>query len=160
MTTYAWAAALCTVAAAAVVAGGLTLAVPGTAQASRADCESGANGFVDIAEYQEGAEKHRLELRPGALRPGTLTLDVANIQGRQRGFAKLVAGQSGDEFWLDWTTNYSNGNASSWVQCGPFVSPDSGPHTTAAKETNSADSWRFRACGSSVYSDTVKCTPW
>lgn len=61
---------------------------------------------------------------------------------------------------MDWTTNYSNGSASSWVQCGPFAAPDGGPHTTAAKVTNGADSWRFRACGSSVYSNTVKCTPW
>ncbi|MFE9766184.1 hypothetical protein ACFYPC_16930 [Streptomyces sp. NPDC005808] len=163
MSRSAWARAFRMTAAAALVAGAATVATPGTASAARQDCESGRNGFVDIAEYQSGATKMSVKLRPGdPSSPGNVTLNVALIEDQQRGFAALIASRAGDEFWMDWTTTYSTstGNASSWVQCGPFVVGDGGPHTTAAKETNSASTWRFRACGSAAGSNSVVCTGW
>lgn len=44
----------CTVATGVLLAGGLSVAMPGTAMAARSDCESGANGFVDISDREVG----------------------------------------------------------------------------------------------------------
>ncbi|MET9516509.1 hypothetical protein [Streptomyces sp. NPDC002994] len=148
------------VCAAVLIAGGLTAAMPATAQASPQDCERGARGFVDIPDNQSGVEVgpgYHFDLHPGASWPGRITLKHARINGEIRGFASLTGPWAGDEVWMDWTVD----GGRNWVQCGPFRATRLGdPLTTAAQRTDNSTNWRFRACGSRGNGSPVQCTGW
>ena len=146
-----------TAVAATLMAAAFTLGISGAAHADRSQCESGANGFVDISENQSGTTVRTVELRPGAAgNRGWINLAVAGIQGQQRGFVAIIGHEAGDEFWMDWTWD----GGDNWIQCGPFIAPDTHQHTTAAKSTSNDTDWQFRACGSRHDSDAVVCTGW
>ncbi|MER7862747.1 MULTISPECIES: hypothetical protein [Amycolatopsis] len=122
---------------------------------SAADCERGANGFVDIPDGLTG-EPVRVMVVGGFM---TVTLYKGYVQGL-RGWAHARgATQAGDLVWMDWTRDGGH----SWIQCGPFVIPHSqATKTSAAQRTNPSPTWQFRACG--MLRDqprTTKCTePW
>ena len=119
-----------------------------------AQCENGANGFIDISDSLVGTRvKPILDLGSGV----SVTLESGTVAGAQRGWARIHGSTiAGDQVWMDWTTN----NGSSWLQCGPFTVGFSGmSKTSAAKKTSSSTSYRFRACGRLVGSSS-KCIIW
>jgi hypothetical protein len=109
MTRHTWAKAACIAGTGVLMAGGLTVAMPGTALAARSDCESGANGFIDISNNEVGVPGGPAvkELRPndGQGLKGRISLRITRIDGDVRGFAALTVPRVGDEAWMDWTTN-------------------------------------------------------
>ncbi|MGW4650799.1 hypothetical protein [Kitasatospora sp. NPDC004289] len=128
----------------------------GPATATVADCNNGANGFVDIPDNLSGTVARSADLGNGR----TVTLQHGNVAGAQRGWAELSgATQPSDLVWMDWTTN----GGTSWLQCGPFSS-DQGwgqSKTSAAKATNSSSQYVFRACARSFSPyDLGRCSTW
>jgi len=123
---------------------------------SAAQCEGGNNGFIDIPDNLLGASHPRR----GTIAPGvTVTLEVGTVAGRQRGWAKLTGStRPGDLVWMDWTNSWRPGGPpeGQWLQCGPFRVDTAGmSKTSAAKQTSSLTSWRFRACGRRPPADSV-----
>ncbi|MCF1595312.1 hypothetical protein [Streptomyces muensis] len=160
MTRRAIAKAACTAAAGVLLAGGVTVAVPGTALAARSDCERGVNGFRDISDSLVGvpAGPNDKKLRPSDPQGlvGRISLRAATIDGRVHGFAALAVPRAGDEIWMDWTLNGRDVH----VQCGPFrASRDGNQLTSAAKVTDNSPNYRFRACGGGG-GQAVQCTDW
>lgn len=148
-------------AVALLATGFLTVAGPVTAaQASAGDCVGGANGFRDIPDNQGGTTVRTLKIGPsGILGTFTVTLRYATIAGWQRGFARLEAGGTSPDFWMDWTTN----GGASWLQCGPFNRwPSTASMTTPAKITSSSTSYLFRACAGvpTEWGYWTECTAW
>jgi len=147
------------VAATAVLAGLVTVAASapaaGAAPArSRADCEHGANGFIDIPDTLSGTQVGA----PAEEWAGTkITLEYARRGGGTYGFARLSGGSPWptDSVWMD----VSNDGGSNWIQCGPFAGFPNNPVTSAAYPTSSSSLRKFRACGK-VYVLAVRCTPW
>ncbi|MGP4052337.1 hypothetical protein [Streptomyces sp. 2A115] len=135
---------------------GLSIAGPATsAHATAADCEGGANGFIDISDDASGSVVRSVDMGAGR----AVTLHRGNIRGLDRGWAKISGTTvNGDLVWMDWTTN----NGSTWLQCGPFaVNRGAGTSkTSAAKTTSSSSSYRFRACGYLKNAGQTKCTSW
>jgi hypothetical protein len=119
-----------------------------------AACEHGAHGFIDIPDTQSGTVQRTVALSPGV----TVTLQSGTISGATRGWAKISGGTSaGDRVWMDWTTD----GGTSWLQCGPFTVGSAGhTKTSAAKQTSSAASYQFRACGQLAGNQPIKCTSW
>ncbi|MFI9824315.1 hypothetical protein ACIHFC_28220 [Streptomyces sp. NPDC052013] len=135
---------------------GLAVAVPaGSAHATAAQCQNGANGFIDISDDASGTVVRSIDMGAGR----TVTLHHGNIRGLQRGWAKISGTTvNGDLVWMDWTTN----GGSKWLQCGPFA-VDRGPgtsKTSAAKTTSTDKNYRFRACGYLKNAGQTKCTSW
>ncbi|MBA2806343.1 hypothetical protein E0500_002415 [Streptomyces sp. KM273126] len=143
----------------ATLALGLGIAVSGpvpAAHATAAECERGANGFVDISDDLGGREARAVDLGGGVW----VTLEYGQVSGAQRGWAKIRGSgtRNGDLVWMDWTTTGGNG----WLQCGPF-SVDRGAgtsKTSAAKTTSSSPAYQFRACGKRLSVGQSKCTSW
>jgi hypothetical protein len=151
-------------ATAAMVLAGVSVVGAAPASATAADCENGANGFIDIPDNLTGARA------PTGNNPRILTgsgantievrLEYGTVSGRQRGWAHLYPRGdrrllSGDQVWMDWTTN----NGASWLQCGPFTAGNLQSKTSAAKTTSSDPNYRFRACARLVGFST-QCTDW
>ncbi|GIH28532.1 hypothetical protein Aph01nite_68420 [Acrocarpospora phusangensis] len=124
--------------------GGLNLAT-GSAAASPAACQNGANGFVSIPYNKTGTPIGSTRVDAGlAVSARWAQIHVANIGGVQHGWA-IIQGrtQPGDKVWMDWTRD----NEASWIQCGPFTVQSAGsPNTSAAKRTDPSASYKFRAC--------------
>ncbi|WP_328939123.1 hypothetical protein OG288_36480 [Streptomyces tauricus] len=160
MTRRARAKLVCTAAAGVLLAGGVTVAVPGTALAAPSDCERGANGFRDIADNLAGvpagpADRTLHPSDPQGL-IGRISLRAVSIDNKVYGFAALAAPRTGDEIWMDWTLNGRDVH----VQCGPFrATRDGFPLTSAAKVTDNSPNYRFRACGGGG-GQAVQCTDW
>jgi hypothetical protein len=139
-----------------VMMGVVSMLSAGSAQAetivpaSAADCEGGANGFVDIPDTLEGnGTNGETVIVPNPNNPAGgqafVSLRQGTVQGKQRGWA-LITGNtlSGERVWMDWRRPNVNG----WLQCGPFtVNTDSFWKTSAAMYTTSDPNWQFRACG-------------
>ncbi|MBQ0853923.1 hypothetical protein J8N05_37795 [Streptomyces sp. BH-SS-21] len=150
----------CTAAAGVLLAGGVTVAMPGTALATAADCERGSNGFRDISDSTVG-----VPAGPGdkLLRPndpqglvGRISLRAVSIDNKIYGFAALAVPRTGDDVWMDWTLNGRDVH----VQCGPFRAGRDGIQlTSAAKVTDNSPNYRFRACGGGG-GQAVQCTDW
>jgi hypothetical protein len=160
MTRRAIAKAACTAAAGVLLAGGITVAMPGTAMAARSHCEGGANGFRDIPDSLVGvkAGPDDRTLRPNDPQGlvGRISLRAATIDGRVHGFAALAVPRAGDDVWMDWTLDGQTVH----VQCGPFVATRDGQQlTSAAKVTDNSPNYRFRACGGGG-GQAVQCTDW
>jgi len=145
--------------------GCLTMAGPVTAaQASPGDCVGGANGFIDIPDNQGGTTVRTLRIGPSSVLGNfTVTLRYATIGGWQRGFARLEAGGSSPDFWMETTTN----GGGSWLTCGPFNRwpslPSTATMTTPAKITQSSSLVQFRACAGvgTEWGPWSQCTdPW
>lgn len=150
-----------TLAATVLLAGGVAVASAAPAHASAADCVHGAQGFVDIPDWMpNGTSQESFTMDPGTAAAATIHLETASIQGQSRGYAAIIGNTlAGDQFWMDWTTSYSNGSASGWTQCGPFTVGTGQVATTPAMRTDNSPAWRFRACGSRG-GGAVRCTPW
>jgi hypothetical protein len=121
--------------------------------ATAADCEGGANGFVDISDSRRGTAVYTRNLGGGT----RTILYYGNVGGVQRGWA-MIDGDTipGDLVWMDWTKD----NGAHWIQCGPFsVAAIAGTKTSAAQRTSSDVRWRFRACGRAIGFGSV-CGPW
>lgn len=137
---------------------GTLLVAPSPASATAAECERGANGFVDIPDNLWGAQpspasNYIINFVTGA----QITLNYGTVAGAQRGWARIGGDtRPGDRVWLEWTWN----GGANILQCGPFtVTQAATPKTSAAKNTSSSTAWRFRACGNIVgYAST--CTAW
>ncbi|AXK34877.1 hypothetical protein DVA86_21730 [Streptomyces armeniacus] len=143
-------------AAALSLGAGLSIAGPAApAHASAADCEGGANEFVDISDDASGSVVRSVDMGAGR----SVTLHHGNIRGLNRGWAKISGTTvNGDLVWMDWTTN----GGSRWLQCGPFA-VNRGPgtsKTSAAKTTSSLSTYKFRACGYLKNAGQTKCTSW
>ncbi|WP_406446360.1 hypothetical protein OHB00_02840 [Streptomyces sp. NBC_00631] len=157
------------VVAAFVAAGTAALSMPsaqavtGSAQvtpASAAQCEGGANGFVDISDSLSGtipgpAGSYKRYGQTGHVR---ITLEYGTVSGAQRGWAKIDGGTfPGDRVWMDRTQD----GGSTWLQCGPFtVGSNGASKTSAAKNTSGSSLWRFRACGDFTGESGYVCTNW
>ncbi|MBP2579564.1 hypothetical protein J3A78_000042 [Streptomyces sp. PvR006] len=144
-----------TVVAGVLVTAGVTVfGVSGPAQASPADCEGGANGFVDIPDNLSGTVGTQRTIGGGT----RISIQYATLGGVQRGWAKIDGWTlPGDKVWMDWTTN----GGSSWLQCGPFVvGAQDTPKTSAAKNTTSSSAWKFRACAALAPAGPPLCTNW
>jgi hypothetical protein len=134
--------------------------------ASAADCEGGANGFVDIPDTLRGGDTNGEDvIVPNPNNPAGsqafVSLRQGTVQGRQRGWAMISGGTlAGERVWMDWRRP----NVSGWVQCGPFtVSTNSYSKTSAAKYTTSEAGWQFRACGDAPSGSGhifAGCTDW
>lgn len=150
---------LAAAAAAALVAGAVTFAVPAPASAAPQDCERGANGFIDIPDTLTGTVVRFVDLYgqpPGGVR---VELHAGTIGGVRRGWAKITGGSAGpgDQVWMDWTRD----GGVSWLQCGPFTLTALGQtKTSAAQRTDPSPAWRFRACGRLNQAPWVDCTSW
>ena len=160
MTRRALAKAACTVAAGVLLAGGSTVAMPGTALAARSDCERGANGFRDIPDNTTGVQAGPADklLRPSDPQGlvGRISLRAVRIDNRIYGFAALAVPRAGDDVWMDWTLNGKDVH----LQCGPFLATRDGFQlTSAAKVTDNSPTYRFRACGGGS-GQAVQCTDW
>ncbi len=142
-------------ATACLLAGSIAVAGPAsTAHASAADCQGGANGFVDISDSLTGSKVYSFSIG-GA----TFSLENGTVGGVHRGWAHLVAGNPSsplDEVWMDWTRD----GGQSWIQCGPFALGAKSSKTTAAQRTSSDPNWRFRACGKVYPSGYFSCGAW
>ncbi|MBV9021109.1 MAG: hypothetical protein JO125_06815 [Chloroflexi bacterium] len=105
------------------------------------DCGGGVNGFEDISDNASGTVERSADLGNGVF----ITLEVSDIRGTQRGWAKIHGNtQPGDQVWMDWTTD----GGSTWIQCGPWpVNTAGDSKTSAAQRTDPSPSWRFRAGG-------------
>lgn len=140
---------------AALVIGLLTLvAYPVAASASPADCERGANGFIDIPNTLAGTQVGQ----PAEEWAGRkVTLEYTRRGGGTYGFARISGGSpwSGESVWMD----VSNNGGASWIQCGPFDASRLASVTSAAYPTSSSNQRRFRACGK-IYVLRFECTPW
>ena len=143
--------------AAVALAAGALLATPAAASATAAQCERGANGFVDIPDNLWGTVPTTGHYIINFITGAQITLNYGTVSGAQRGWARIGGDtQPGDRVWLDWTTN----GGSSWLQCGPFtVNTPVTPKTSAAKNTSSSSTWKFRACGNIAGYDST-CTDW
>lgn len=137
---------------------GLVVAGPVTgASASAADCEHGANGFVDISDNLGGAEVRAVDLGSGVW----VTLEHTIVSGQDRGFARIrgTGTRNNDLVWMDWTQD----GGRHWLQCGPF-SVDRGngtSKTSAAKKVEyNKPQYQFRACGRRPMARVTKCTNW
>jgi hypothetical protein len=160
MTRRAIAKAACTAAAGVLLAGGVTVAMPGTALASASDCERGTNGFRDISDSLVGvaAGPRDMLLRPSDPQGlvGRIGLRAVTIDDKVYGFAALTVPRAGDDVWMDWTLDGSTVH----VQCGPFKAGRDGFQlTSAAKVTDNSPNYRFRACGGGG-GQAVQCTDW
>ena len=124
------------------------------AQASAADCERGANGFVDISDSRSGTVQRTVDLTHGT----KVELHSGVVNGVASGWAKISGNTvSSDRVWMDWTRD----GGSTWLQCGPFEVGNLTTKTSASKATSSSSSYRFRACGDSrVVGVTARCTSW
>ena len=149
---------------------GMTLAVVGPAspaQASAADCERGANGFVDIRDDLRGAHAppakwngRVVDRRPGQ-RKVKVHLYYGTVKGAQRGWA-MIDGDTrpGDWVWMEYSIN---GGESVKITCGPFsVDANGRSKTSAAKMTSKSSSVMFRACARMVGTppSSARCTGW
>ncbi|ANS62443.1 hypothetical protein SLINC_0219 [Streptomyces lincolnensis] len=160
MTRRAIAKVATTAVAGVLLAGGVTVATPGTALAARSDCERGANGFRDIPDNQTGVAAGPADkvLRPSDPQGlvGRIGLGAARIDGDVYGFAALAVPRVGDEIWMDWTLDGNRVH----IQCGPFKATRDGHQlTSAARVTDSNPNYRFRACGGGG-GQAVQCTDW
>lgn len=147
------------VALAALLASTFTLVGPASpAQATAAQCEGGANGFIDISDSLRGTQVYAVDLGNSV----TVRLYYGTVSGAQRGWAMIDgATWSGDRVWMDWTTNWNSSGNFTWLQCGPFsVGSNGTTKTSAAKTTSSSSTYRFRACGRLVTGSTSKCGAW
>ncbi|MEW2570368.1 hypothetical protein [Streptomyces sp. NPDC047070] len=161
MTGHRIAKLACTAAAGVLLAGGVTVAMPGTALATAADCERGSNGFRDISDSTVGvpAGPGDQRLRPNDPQGlvGRISLRAVSIDNKIYGFAALAVPRTGDDVWMDWTLDGGNSVA---VQCGPFrAGRDGNQLTSAAKVTDNSSDYRFRACGGGG-GQAVQCTDW
>jgi hypothetical protein len=140
-------------AAGLMLAGGMAVTGAPPASATAAQCEHGANGFVDIPDTLSGTVQRSVSLGAGV----TVTLQSGTVSGHQRGWAKISGSTfPGDLVWMDWTTN----GGASWLQCGPFsVGGFNKTKTSAAKTTSSSSTYQFRACGTGV-GLANRCTSW
>ncbi|REE95040.1 hypothetical protein [Thermomonospora umbrina] len=123
--------------------------------ASAADCENGANGFVDIPDTLSGTVRRTVHLNTET----RVELQSGTIGGVTRGWGKILGHTLyGDMVWMDWTRD----GGSTWIQCGPFAVGGLGQtKTTAAQRTSSSTTWRFRACGMfREFPSSLKCTTW
>jgi hypothetical protein len=148
-------------AAVAAVAALTTTAVAAPAASATgdtaADCERGANGFVDIPDWINGTPRDSAV--PGGLI--VVELQTGYINGVLRGWAKLQGATTdyGDLVWMDWTRD----GGRSWIQCGPFeVTSPRMSKTSAAQRTDPSPTWQFRACGMvhGIPSSTRCTDPW
>jgi hypothetical protein len=139
----------------ALVIGLLTLVVnPAPAGATPAQCERGANGFIDIPNTLVGTQVGQ----PAAEWAGRkITLEYTRRGGGTYGFARISGGTPypTDSVWMD----VSNDGGANWIQCGPFDASRLTSVTSAAYPTSSSSQRKFRACGK-VYVLRVLCTPW
>jgi hypothetical protein len=106
--------------------------------ASAADCEHGANGFVDIPDTLGGEPTNGEVVRVAdpAFNIAFVQLRQGTVQGRQRGWAMINGPTtSGERVWMDWRRPGISG----WVQCGPFTVTASGQMTQVR--------WRPRLLG-------------
>jgi hypothetical protein len=141
---------------AALATGLLTLvANPAPAAAAPADCERGANGFIDIPNTLVGTQVGNPAPNEWAGRK--ITLEYTRRGGGTYGFARISGGSPhfDDSVWMD----VSNNGGASWIQCGPFAAFPASSVTSAAYPTSSSSRRKFRACGK-VYVLRVECTPW
>lgn len=106
-----------------------------------ADCENGANGFIDISDSLTGTQQ-----RTVGVGTATVTLQSGTISGAERGWAKISGGTNTHySVWMDWTVDGGN---TIKVRCGPFaVGGTNQTKTSAAKNTSKSSTWQFRACG-------------
>ena len=127
---------------------------------SRADCEGGANGFVDIPDSQSGTVQRLFTIRDDTSST-RITQESASIGGVSRGYAKISGGtRVGDLVWMDWEERNSVGDVIKRVQCGPFaVAAANQPYTTAAMRTAGSQR-RFRACARPAGSSVSICNNW
>ncbi len=137
-----------------ILTASFALAAPASAAPeTAAECEGGANGFVDIPDNLTG------EIVRGPIRIGPIVVELHKgyVQGL-RGWARVRdSTAAGDMVWMDWTTN----GGASWTQCGPFFVQHAGQvKTSAAQRTSSSPSWKFRACGYVTTTTAVRCTDW
>ncbi|WP_405869914.1 RICIN domain-containing protein [Streptomyces zaomyceticus] len=125
---------------------------PGSSPAGAEVCETGANGFTDIADNLSGAVA---QSRSDADR--RVSVQYGTVHGAQRGWARLDgATREGDQVWLDWTRD----GGRTWLRCGAFaVGADGATKTSAAKQTSSSSTWQFRACALPT-GGTTRCTDW
>ncbi|MFL6123189.1 hypothetical protein [Actinophytocola sp.] len=141
-----------------LLSGLLSFASANIASATAAECSGGQHGFVDISDSLTGAVVREIDFKGGY----TLTLETGQVHGVSRGWAHLTGPIRLHTVWMDWTTN----GGTSWLQCGPFSSAGApvSSLTSAAKETNPAPNWRFRACmlmkNSADDDGAVYCTSW
>ncbi|MGW6014329.1 hypothetical protein [Streptomyces sp. NPDC055210] len=161
MTGRAIAKAACAAAAGVLLAAGATVAMPGTALATAADCERGSFGFRDISDSTAGvpAGPEDKTLRPSDPQGlvGRISLRAVSIDNKIYGFAALTVPRTGDDVWMDWTLD---GGSNVHLQCGPFrASRDGFQLTSAAKLTDNSSDYRFRACGGGG-GQAVQCTGW
>ncbi|MCR6488851.1 hypothetical protein M8542_39090 [Amycolatopsis sp. OK19-0408] len=149
-------AAAAVAAAAALTTTALAAPAANASADTAADCERGANGFVDIPDWISGTPRDSAV--PGGLI--VVELQTGYISGVLRGWAKVQGPTDyGDLVWLDWTRDGGH----SWIQCGPFaVGSPGGTKTSAAQRTNPSPTWQFRACGMvHGISSSTRCTdPW
>jgi hypothetical protein len=140
-------------AAAVMLAAGLVVSSSSVASATRAECEGGANGFVDIPDSLVGAVGDSTSNSTH-----DLYLMFGSVQGRNRGWSYLRAAPGlrlGDKdlVWMDWSTD----GGAHWLQCGPFPTIWGNISvTSAAKDTHS--SYRFRA--GALVSGQLLLTDW
>jgi hypothetical protein len=138
-----------------------------SAQATAAQCEGGANGFIDIPDNLRGTHAppakwnpRRVDNRPGQ-RQVYAHLYYGTVSGAQRGWA-MIDGQTvpGDWVWMDYSTD---GGESVRIRCGPFkVSDQNRTKTSAAKTTSRSSSVKFRACAQmyNTPATSARCTEW
>ena len=139
----------------ALVIGLLTLVLnPAPAAATAADCERGANGFIDIPNTLSGTQVGKPADEWAGRR---ITLEYTRRGGGTYGFARISGGlpDPADSVWMD----VSNNGGASWIQCGPFAASQEVAVTSAAYPTSSSSQRKFRACGR-IWVDAVLCTPW
>lgn len=121
---------------------------------SRAACEHGANGFIDIPDTLVGTQVGA----PANEWAGTkITLEYARRGGGTYGFARLSGGQPYPTDWV--RMDVSNDGGHNWIECGPFAGFPNNPVTSAAYPTSRSSLRKFRACGV-IYVFAVTCTPW
>jgi hypothetical protein len=141
----------------ALVIGVLTLILhPAPASAAPADCERGANGFIDIPNTLVGTQVG--QPAPNQWAGRKITQEYTRRGGGRYGFARISGGSPHptDSVWMDVS---HDGGATVWIQCGPFAASQLSSVTSAAYPTSSSSQRKFRACGK-VYVLRVECTPW
>jgi len=134
-----------------------TLAGGSPAYATAADCEHGANGFIDIPDDEIGQIRREVQL-PGDIQKTYVSLETGSFGGVEQGWARIYGWpHPEDQVWMDWTTD----GGRSWLQCGPFVVGNAGlSKTSAAQRTDPSPNWLFRACGYSAGYQEHRCTDW
>ena len=144
--------------ATAILLGGCVGAEPEPAEATTeaagaADCENGANGFMDIPDDMSGTVRREVSLDSDV----NATLETGMIAGQQRVFARLSGSTvRGDVVSMDWTQD----GGYSWLQCGPFSVENNGEaETTPAKTVSSYPGNMYRACGRTM-GGSYRCSAW